>query len=99
MQPQLVTSSNTTNKKTLLKASAMIGGDLSSHSTDSFRGFYTSDQPLSQSLLVSPVQPRDRQLRSQLNPLDDDPENKTEYNTIIMLIHSTVHKQTRGGRP
>ena len=65
------------DKKTLLKASAIIGGDLSSHSTGSFKGFYSSDQPSSPPILVSPMQPGGRQLRSHLSPQDDnDPENK-----------------------
>lgn len=75
LQPQLITSSNTMDKKTLLKASTIIGGaDLSSHSTGSFKGFYSSDQPLSPPILVSPVQPGNKQLQSHLDE-DDDPEN------------------------
>lgn len=81
VQPQLVTSSNTIDKKTLLKASVIMGGDLSSHSSDSFKSFYSSDQPLSRSILVSPMQPGDKQLGSHLNSQleEDNPEDKTGY--------------------
>ena len=80
VQPQLITSSNTMDKKTLLKASAIIGSDLSSHSTGSFKGFYSSDQPLPPPILVSPVQPGNRQLQSHLGLQDDDdPEDMKGY--------------------
>lgn len=96
MQPQLVTSSNTMDKKTLLKASAIIGGDLSSQSTGSFKGFYSSDQPLSPPILVSPMQPGGRQLRSHLSqPEDDDPENKRGYDIITQSVsHTQYHLLT-----
>ena len=80
LQPQLITSSNTMDKKTLLKASAIIGGDLSSHSTGSFKGFYSSDQPLSPPILVSPMQSGNKQLQSPLGLQDvADPENMSRY--------------------
>ena len=80
------------DKKTLLKASAIIGGDLSSHSTGSFKGFYSSDQPLSPPILVSPMQSGNKQLQSPLGLQDvADPENmsryiKINYNNIIVMV-------------
>ena len=75
------------DKKTLLKASAIIGGDLSSHSTGSFKGFYSSDQPLSPPVLVSPMQSGNKQLQSPLGLQGvADPENMSRYITVMVSI-------------
>lgn len=74
-QPQLVTASSTIDKKTLLKASAIMGGDLSSHSTASFKGFYSNQKPSSQPILVSPVKPS----HVHVNLPEDTDQEEIEY--------------------
>ena len=86
LQPQLVTSSNTIDKKTLLRASAVMGGDLSSHSSASFKGFYSNEPPKSQPILVSPVH-LDIPSRDHINPVQDDDQDKDlEYIQFTIVL-------------
>lgn len=65
----------------MLKASAIIGGDLSSHSAVSFKGFYANETPPAQSILVSPQQPN-KQPSACVDVLVDDDQEKTEKYAI-----------------
>ena len=89
MQPQLVTSSNTIDKKTLLKASAIMGKDLSSHSTKSFKGFYSNENPSSQPILVSSGKP-ERTPSAHIDLMQDSDQEETEY-----VISLTPHKDSQ----